>query len=270
MLGRLRRRRELKRMVASVPFWWHSIDLGDGVVTPGRKSPDVHLAELAAMRWPDLRGKSVLDIGGWDGFYAFEAERRGASRVAVLDHYMWAMDVPGQQAYWRHCAEIGEVPAPYHTTEYWHPDELPGKRGFDVARTALRSSVEAIAVDFMDVDLASVGQWDVTLYLGVLYHMEDPIRALKRLASVTGELSVIETETVVVPGLEDQAMWRFFPTNEVNADISNWWAPNLTALRGAAKAAGFRAVETVSGPPPQLLSEGGGPYHYRAVVHALK
>ncbi|HWI06193.1 MAG TPA: hypothetical protein VNT54_01600, partial [Solirubrobacteraceae bacterium] len=94
------RRRRLRQKVDSVPFWWHSIDLGHGVVTPGHKSADALRAELDALALPDLRGRSVLDVGGWDGFFAFEAERRGAARVAVVDHYMWSMDSPGQQAYW--------------------------------------------------------------------------------------------------------------------------------------------------------------------------
>src|SRR6204780_4689052 len=104
-LGSDRRRRREERLklqcdVDSVPFWWHSIDLGDGLVTPGHKTPDVLARELEALRLPDVRGRSVLDIGGWDGFFAFEAERRGARRVAVLDHYMWSMDILGQQGYW--------------------------------------------------------------------------------------------------------------------------------------------------------------------------
>ena len=94
-------------MADGVGFWWHSIDLGHGVVTPGAKSPEQLAHELQAIALPDLRGRTVLDIGGWDGFFAFEAERRGAARVAVLDHYMWALDIPAQQAYWRDCRERG-------------------------------------------------------------------------------------------------------------------------------------------------------------------
>ena len=54
-----------------VKFWWHSIDLGQGVVTPGEKTPAVIARELKALRLPDLRGKSVLDIGAYDGYYSF-------------------------------------------------------------------------------------------------------------------------------------------------------------------------------------------------------
>jgi tRNA (mo5U34)-methyltransferase len=266
MFSALRKRRAVRR----VGFWWHSIDLGDGVVAPGFKSPAQLQAELEALALPDLTSKTVLDIGGWDGFFAFEAERRGAERVGVLDHYMWSLDVPGQQAYWRRCRERGIAPEPYHETEYWHPDTMPGKAGFDTARKLLASPVKDIVADFATCDLAAVGVWDVTLFLGVLYHMCDPLGALTRLAEVTGEIAIIETEAVVVPGYEHEAIWQFFPGGELNADVSNWWAPNMAALVSALKPAGFSSVEVKLGPPREQLETPGGPHHYRAVVHALK
>jgi tRNA (mo5U34)-methyltransferase len=262
--------RRTRRRAHDVGFWWHSIDVGNGVTTDGAKSPAVLREELDAIALPALSGKSVLDIGGWDGFFAFEAERRGAPRVAVLDHYMWAMDVPGQQQYWRRCLEEGVEPRPYHETEYWHPDTLPGKAGFDAARELRESAVEEIVADFATGDLQEFGVWDVTLFLGVLYHMRDPLGALSRLANVTRELAIVETEAAVIPGFEHEAMWRFFPGAELNGDVSNWWAPNLAGLGGALRAAGFTNVEVKVGPPAQLLEAEGGPHHYRAVVHALK
>src|SRR5579862_9267701 len=67
--------------------WYHTIDLGGGVVTEGvDNSPE----RLARMQLPvDLSGRSVLDIGAWDGFFSFEAERRRASRVVASDYYAW-------------------------------------------------------------------------------------------------------------------------------------------------------------------------------------
>src|SRR4051812_46257253 len=83
---------ELEQKVAAIPFWFHSIELAAGIVTPGLKSPEQHTRELASLRIPDLRGKSVLDIGAWDGFYSFAAERLGAARVVALDHHVWCLD----------------------------------------------------------------------------------------------------------------------------------------------------------------------------------
>jgi len=263
--------RRARRRVGDVGFWGHSIALGHGVVTPGAKSKDQLAHELEAIALPDLRGKSVLDIGGWDGFFAFEAERRGAARVAVLDHYMWAMDIPAQQAYWRECKERGVEPEPYHETDLWHPDTLPGKAGFDTARELLGSRVEEIVEDFATCDLQEVGVWDVTLFLGVLYHMPDPLGALGRLAAMTRERAIIETEACVIPGYEHEALWRFFPGGELNGDVSNWWAPNIAALVGALRPAGFARAEVKLGPSrEQVEAAAGEPLHFRAVVHAIK
>jgi tRNA (mo5U34)-methyltransferase len=262
-------KRRLRRRVQEVGFWWHSIDLGHGVVTPGAKSAATLAHELEAISLPDVRGRTVLDIGGWDGYFAFEVERRGA-RVAVLDHYMWSLDIPAQQAYWRDCLERGVPPRPYHETELWHPDTLPGKAGFDTAREILGSGVEEIVADFASCDLEAVGVWDVTLFLGVLYHLPDPLGGLRRLAAMTREVAVIETEAMVVPGFEHEPMWQFFPGAELNGDVSNWWAPNLEALLGALRPSGFARVEVKLGPGADIVDAAGGPHHYRAIVHAFK
>ena len=57
-------KRQLEEMAESVDFWWHSIDLGHGVVTKGVKTLETLRSELESLRLPDLRGKTVLDIGG--------------------------------------------------------------------------------------------------------------------------------------------------------------------------------------------------------------
>jgi tRNA (mo5U34)-methyltransferase len=127
---------ELQSISDSVKFWWHSVNLGQSVVTPGEKSVP-HLArELASMKLPELKGKTVLDIGAWDGFYSFQAEKRGAARVVALDHFVWSTDLPNRQAYERACKRDGSVPLPIRQTPNWKPDALPGKLGFDSAHRA--------------------------------------------------------------------------------------------------------------------------------------
>src|SRR5205823_2308884 len=78
-----------RRLVEEVQAWHHSIDLGDGVITPGGKTPAHHHYDLERLRLPDLKDKSVLDVGAWDGYYTFMAEGAGARRVVALDHYAW-------------------------------------------------------------------------------------------------------------------------------------------------------------------------------------
>jgi tRNA (mo5U34)-methyltransferase len=121
----------------------------------------------------------------------------------------------------------------------------------------------------MDCDLKRVGLWDVVLYLGVLYHMPDPVGALRRLAAVTRQQAIIETETMFIRG-HPEALWRFFPGGELNHDRTHWWAPNLNALQGLIGAAGFSNAEVLAGEPPDGDLDGDGPFHYRAIVRAIK
>ena len=249
---------QLEEMVRSVSFWWHSIDLGQGVTTNGFKSVEQLTHELQSLQLPDLRGKSVLDIGAWDGFFCFEAERRGAKRVLALDHYAWSLDLPQHIKYWRECQEQGIVPELYHKTPNWRPSELPGKRAYDTVHRALNSKVETLVADFMELDLNEVGTFDVVFYLGVLYHMENPLEALKRVAAVTEEVAIIETEAVIFPGYEHLAVCEFFESNELNGDVSNWWAPNEKALIGMCRAAGFKRVEVIVSSPVKASAKKSG------------
>lgn len=158
------RQAELSRLAAAVPFWWHTIDLGEGVITPGSKTADWLALELESLHLPSMQGRTVLDIGVWDGFMSFEAERRGASRVMALDHYVWSLDFKAQQQYIQECHETGVSPKPYHEVQgIWWPDTLPGKIGFDTAKKALDSKVEPLVADFMAMDVERLGAFDIVL-----------------------------------------------------------------------------------------------------------
>jgi tRNA (mo5U34)-methyltransferase len=240
----LRRRADV---VEPVPFWYHSIDLGDGVVTPGMKSPESMAAHLAALDLPDLSGKSFLDVGAWDGFFSFEAERRGARRVVALDSYEWTGTPPGWEG---------------------RRERLPPKRtGFDLAHSRLRSSVECVVGDFMTIDLESLGTFDVVLFSGVLYHLEEPLTALRRLAAVTDELAIVETAAVHTGALEKHAVCEFYEGDELNADETNWWAPNAPALAAMCRAAGFTRVDPLGYPPAATSAP---VTRYRLVAHAWR
>ncbi len=239
------RRRYLEEMVAANEIgWWHSIDFGAGVSTSGYKTRERLASEVAQMRLPDLQGKSVLDIGAWDGFFSFEAERRGAARVVALDHFVWCLHTPKQHQYVERCRQEGMQPKPYEEVpEIWDPLGLPGKSGFDIAHKVLDSRVESVVGNFMEVDLDSLGSFDVVFFLGVLYHMKHPLLSLERLARLTREVAIIETEAIEVPGFEAHGMCEFFESDELAGDFTNWWAPNPTALAKLCRAAGFSRVE---------------------------
>jgi tRNA (mo5U34)-methyltransferase len=188
--------------------WFHTIDLGNGVVTPGQKDTPT---EVARMHLPDLRGRTVLDVGAYDGFYSFEAERQGASRVVAADSWSW--NWPGSD----------------------------GRRNFDLAKQVLGSSVEPVVVSVEELSPEAVGgTFDVVLFLGVLYHAPDPLGYLRNLRSVTGGVAVIETVVdmldVPVPAA------AYYPGASLNGDASNHFGPNPAAVEGLLHDAGFGEV----------------------------
>jgi tRNA (mo5U34)-methyltransferase len=187
--------------------WFHSIDLGDGVVTPGREGSTS--AKLPRIGLPEsLAGRTVLDVGAWDGFFSFEAERRGADRVLATDWYCWSG--PG-----------------------WGT-----KRGFEYARERLRSNVEDQEIDVLDLSPHALGgQFDVVLFLGGLYHMRHPLLALEKVASVTRELAIIETEVAHL--LTRRPAVRYFLEGD------DWCAPTLAACRAMLEDVGFQRAEVL-------------------------
>jgi tRNA (mo5U34)-methyltransferase len=244
--------RRAAEIIKACPQWYHSIELAPGVITPGVAPLDVWNGTLRKLHLPDLRGKSVLDIGAYDGFFSFAAERLGAARVVALDEYVWATDMVAYMNDWRKARASGmAVPAPRYSP-HWRPAELPGKRPFDAAREILGSGVESVVGNFVTLDATNLGKFDVVLFLGILYHMEDPLAAIRRVAEflAPGGFLGIETEAVDVPGAPDAAFFEFFPGNELNNDAANWWAPNMKALEGLTRAAGLQNFSVGEGPPP--------------------
>lgn len=264
---------ELRSRVDAVPFWWHSIDLGGGVVTPGAKTPESLEKELAYLQLGDLRGKSVLDIGSYDGYFAFAAERLGADRVVAMDHYVWSFDLSEYHKVRDSCIERKvPVPAPEALSDVWRPAELPGRRAFDLAYEALDSNVEVVVGDLLDCDLEALGTFDVVLYLGVLYHMRHPLLALERLVQVTCGVAIIETQAEHFRAAGRLPMGRFIEGDELNSDPTNWWIFNEAALLSLCRAAGFDRAELSRAPPlwqRRALAALKGSAPYRAYVRAF-
>jgi tRNA (mo5U34)-methyltransferase len=237
---------DLREKAAGIS-WYHSIDLGGGVVTPGNPVD----ARMRRDGLPDLSGRTVLDIGAWDGFWSFEAERRGASRVVAMDHYAWCVDFARRLEYWERCEANGEIPDHrLDFTEFWRPDDMPGRAGFELAQSTLGSSVVPVCTDFMTADPESVGRFDVVLFLGVLYHLREPLTALERVYGLTEGVAVVETEAIAVLGLPGENLLEFHDTGGLRGDYTNWFVPTEGALHSLCKAAGFSRVVTKIGPPP--------------------
>jgi len=257
----------LQAYADSLGGWSHEISLpGVNTGLNCSKSRAFMKAEWATMALPNLSGKSVIDVGGADGGYAFMAEELGAARVACLDYYIWSLDRPGVSRYHYSYADRGEAPpCPHHLTEWWHPAELPGKRNFNLAHALRASRVVAMPRDFMHCELEELGRWDIVLFLGLLYHLDDPVGALRRLHAITLEQAIIETEAVAIPG-RDEPLWQLYPNAELNHDWTNWWAPNLAGLLAGLAAAGFSNSEVLQGPPADVAVL----QNYRLIVRAIR
>lgn len=194
--------------------WFHTIDLGHGIVTPGQDETPQKLAQLHLPERMD--GLSVLDVGAWDGFFSFECERRGAARVVAVDPACWNPPVWGERG--------------------WGT-----KEPFELAHRALGSSVETRDVQLLDLSPETVGEFDIVLFLGVFYHLPDPWQYVERVSSVCRGLLVVETHADLLD-LRRPAM-AFYPGSEIDGDPSNWWGPNPAALSGMLKHEGFSSVE---------------------------
>jgi len=191
--------------------WFHSIELGDGIVTKGRKSLR-HIRHQADTIFKyGVTNKSVLDIGAWDGAFSFEAENRGAKRVLATDHFCWVGSGWGR------------------------------KQTFDFAHTARKSKIESKVIDLPDITPATVGEFDVVLFLGVFYHLLHPLLLLEKLAPVAREMLILDTETAL--DNEKRPAMVFFPGNELNKDPTNWWAPNIMCMEAMLKHVGFKRIE---------------------------
>jgi tRNA (mo5U34)-methyltransferase len=88
----------LSERVAEFPFWYHRIELPGGVVTPGWAPVNQEAYRIPA----DLTGLRVLDVGAWDGFWTFEALKRGAREVVAIDDFsdcLGGLDVSQRKAW---------------------------------------------------------------------------------------------------------------------------------------------------------------------------
>lgn len=213
---------EIDKKILEAPYWHHRIELAPGLFTPGLQDTQSLLAQIGLPE--DLSGMRVLDIGARDGFFTFEAERRGASEVVALDN----------------------VPA--------------HKTGFQVASEILGSRAKWVTGNVYDVDELSFGKFDLVLFLGVIYHLRHPLLALDRLHNVVNDNGTILIESHVIDGglVDQNGTWRnlsdysqdllniplaqFYPNSELGNDETSKWAPNLAGLRGWVQAAGFNVT----------------------------
>jgi tRNA (mo5U34)-methyltransferase len=228
---------DLEGLASRQDFVWHQrFDLGAGVYAPGSNDVDwlLHTAGLPA----DVSGASVLDIGTTNGGAAFTLERRGATRIVATD-----------------------IVDPAHF-------------GFDAIREALGSAVEFRQVSVYELAATLDEQFDFVLFWGVLYHLRHPLLALDNVHAMTRHLAYVETAVCDAELPEAKpAVARFYRRDELGADSSNWFAPNVAALADWCASCGLEPEEVQSWPsgaPTRAMVRAvpsAGPPEYRTVSY---
>jgi tRNA (mo5U34)-methyltransferase len=217
---------ELERSIRELGPWFHNLELG-GIQT----APEHFLGDYPAQKWrrfahaipEDLSGRSVLDIGCNAGFYSLEMKRRGASRVVGIDS---------------------------------DPRYL--------AQARLASEVSGLELELKLVDVYEVSslreQFDLVLFMGVLYHLRYPLLALDLLwQHVVGDTLVFQSllrgDSHTEPYANDypfseRAIFErpsfprlSFIEQRYAGDPTNWWFPNRACAEAMLRAAGFRVVD---------------------------
>lgn len=216
----------MQELAADDHVWYHTIELPDGTTTPGYA--DTRPAR-EHIEWPrSLSGGRCLDVGTFDGFWAFEMERLGAREVVAMD-----VDDPVALDWSYDSRRSGP--------EEYRRRRIMGGSGFDRAKAALGSRVERISLSVYDLDPEAHGRFDVVTCGALIVHLQDPIRALEAMRGVcAGELVLIES---IDPLLEVIA--RGVACARVAPEEDKWWRVNSAGLVRMVERAGF-AVTWVS------------------------
>jgi SAM-dependent methyltransferase len=208
--------------------WYHTIELEPGAITRGA----VDLRRVAPRVLPArLDGLRALDVGTFDGFWAFELERRGADTLAAdLDRF--------DQTDW----------PPINRERLAREAEArgPGER-FELARALLRSHVQRVSASIYELSIERLGApVDVALVGDLLIHLRDPVRGLERVHDVLapdGRLLLLEEVNVALSILRPRAAWASF---QARGTDFNWWRGNLRCLVDFVALAGFEQIERVA------------------------
>jgi tRNA (mo5U34)-methyltransferase len=223
---------------------WHSpIDLGHGIITKGRSTQKRFERRLRLLGIPeDLRGKQVLDIGTWDGFFTWEMEKRGG-QVMAIDQWD---DVSFEQFEW--------------------------------VRRVKGSAVRYQRMDVFDITPENTGVFDLILFAGVLYHLRYPLATLEKIRKCCRGQLILETVCMIPAFHNNFPMMAFFPGDEEALKTPRFWdisgAATIPWVKEALLAAGFKRVEVVYRPSFRRWKQfvallRGSPQGGRCILHAF-
>jgi len=177
-------------------------------ILPGVYTPGVaDVSQHITVPWlpEDCSGMRVLDIGPADGFYSFLLEQRGATVVAL---------------------------------------EKEPRGSFDALREITGCKTEVTTDNVYNISTSRYGQFDIVLFLGVLYHLRNPLLALDRIREVCARRLYVESHVQIEEPASEVPTARFYRTKELAGDYTNWWGPNVRCLVDMVEAAGFSVTYT--------------------------
>lgn len=206
--------------------WYHTIDLGHGVVTRGLFDhrpllPHYHLPE-------NFKNMRVLDVATFDGFWAFEFERRGAAEVVAMDIQTW-----------------NEIDIPPRIRAGASKEILDTEMGtgFNIARDILGSQVQRGIMNVYDLSPEWRGKFDFVFCGDLLLHLMNPMKALQNIHSVvSGYAYIIDVFNPEFGEDDSNAILRY--AGGTNRMV--WWNFGLGSLKKMIIDAGFTRVEVVS------------------------
>jgi tRNA (mo5U34)-methyltransferase len=220
----------IRSLIDKEVYWFHKIELAPDLITPGWS--DVEKDKLPYFGLPkNMQGMRVLDVGCCEGFFSFEAERRGAREVVAID------PVPG------------------------------ALRRFNICRDWFGSNVTGLACSVYDLSPKTFGTFDMVFFFGVLYHLRHPLLALERILSVctgtllmqTYNLAEDDPATDKIPEVNKIPLAKFHPfgiksgPNKEMDDPTVLWVPNAECAKAMLLSAGFRNIEMISHPSPLVF-----------------
>jgi tRNA (mo5U34)-methyltransferase len=215
----------IKHQVQSEPYWFQKIEVLPGFYSPGWSNPKIE--KLPYFGLPeDLTGMRVLDIGCAEGFFSFEAERRGAREVIGIDSF---------------------------------PDSV---RRFNIVKAARQSNATAFLMNVYDLEPKRLGTFDLVLFYGVFYHLKHPQYALERIRSICSGDILFQTHIYEEPAIRDTPWARFYPHGYMSGpnnemwDATVFWLFNGTCCLAMLDHVGFNDLRVISNDPKPFVVSG--------------
>ena len=223
----------IKSQVEAEPYWFQKIEIFPAYYSPGWSDPQTEKLPYYGLP-EDLSGLRVLDIGCAEGFFSFEAEKRGAREVIGIDSF---------------------------------PDSI---RRFNMVKEARRSNATAFLTNVYDLTPSKLGTFDLVLFYGVFYHLKHPQYALEKIRSIcTGQL-LFQTHIYEEKTIENIPWARYYPhgmllgKNKEDWDPTVFWLFNSACCIAMLDHLGFGDLQIVSDDPQPFVVSARSPVQSRS------